>query len=172
MPGDKIGDELIGAAAAIRTQDVPSQGRHLRQGFKRAGTAPIISCHINRKRRIRYDEKRKRDRLLIEAMFGVPKGCYGVATRDDKLTVTSLSATAVAFWLRLGLGRKRGFRANSPVLRYSWWLIEKEVECHHVFAIPSVVAAPATETGISTDTTRVHHARDGLDLPSDLTDSN
>lgn len=40
-----------------------------RKTLKEAGTTPIIPGRINRKRRIRHDEKRYRDRWLIEAMF-------------------------------------------------------------------------------------------------------
>jgi transposase len=71
--------------------------------LKKAGTTPVIPGRINRKRRIRHDERRYRDRWLIEAMFCRLKDFRRVATRYDKLADNFLSAAAlaavVAFWL-------------------------------------------------------------------------
>lgn len=71
--------------------------------MKEAGTIPVIPGRINRKRRIRCDERRYRDRWLIEAMFCRLKDFRRVATPYDKLAANFLSAAAlaavVAFWL-------------------------------------------------------------------------
>jgi transposase len=74
-----------------------------RRDLKEAGTIPVIPGRSNRNRRIRHDEKRYRDRWLIEAMFCRLKDFRRVATRYDKLASNFLSAAAlaavVAFWL-------------------------------------------------------------------------
>jgi transposase len=74
-----------------------------RKTLRQAGTTPIIPGRVNRKRRIRHDERRYRDRWLIEAMFCRLKDFRRVATRYDKLAANFLSAAAlaavVAFWL-------------------------------------------------------------------------
>ncbi len=74
-----------------------------REALKDAGTVSVIPGRSNRKRRIRYDERRYRDRWLIEAMFCRLKDFRRVATRYDKLAANFLSAVAlaavVAFWL-------------------------------------------------------------------------
>jgi len=71
--------------------------------LREAGTTPIIPGRINRKRPIRHDGKRYRDRWMIEAMFCRLKDFRRVATRYDKLAANFLSAAAlaalVAFWL-------------------------------------------------------------------------
>lgn len=74
-----------------------------RKTLREAGTTPIIPGRSNRKRRIRHDKRRYRDRWLIEAMFCRLKDFRRVATRYDKLAENFLSAAAlaavVAFWL-------------------------------------------------------------------------
>jgi transposase len=74
-----------------------------RKDLKEAGTIPVIPGRSNRKRRIRHDERRYRNRWLIEAMFCRLKDFRRVATRYDKLAMNFLSAAAlaavVAFWL-------------------------------------------------------------------------
>lgn len=76
---------------------------NLRRTLRDAGTIPVIPGRINRKRRIRHDEKRYRDRWLIEAMFCRLKDFRRIATRYDKLAANFLSAAmlaaVVAFWL-------------------------------------------------------------------------
>lgn len=78
-----------------------------RKALKEAGTDPVIPGRSNRKRRIRHDEKRYRDRWLIEAMFCRLNDFRRVATPYDKLAVNFLSAAmlvaAVVFWLGLSL---------------------------------------------------------------------
>jgi len=70
---------------------------------------PLRSFRVgaNRKRTIRYDKQRYRDRHLVENAFCRLKDFRRVATRYDKLANNFLSgvalATAVAFWLRMSL---------------------------------------------------------------------
>lgn len=64
--------------------------------LKQAGTIPIIPGRVNRKRRIRHDEKRYKGRWLIEAMFCRLKDFRRVATRYDKLAANFASAVALA----------------------------------------------------------------------------
>lgn len=73
-----------------------------RRALRDAGTMPVIPGRSNRKRRIRHDERRYKDRWLIEAMFCRLKDFRRVATRYDKPATNFLSAAAlaavVAFW--------------------------------------------------------------------------
>lgn len=75
----------------------------LRSTLRDQGTIPIIPGRRNRKRPIQYDERRYRDRWLVEAMFCRLKDFRRVATRYDKLARNYQSAVelaaAVAFWL-------------------------------------------------------------------------
>ena len=75
----------------------------LRRSLREAGTVPVIPGRRNRKRTVRYDKRRYRDRHLIENAFCLLKDFRRVATRYDKLAANFLSgvvlATAVAFWL-------------------------------------------------------------------------
>ena len=75
----------------------------LRRSLRQAGTVPVIPGRRGRKRAIRYDKQRYRDRHLIENAFCRLKDFRGVATRYDKLAANFLSgvalATAIAFWL-------------------------------------------------------------------------
>jgi len=75
----------------------------LRHSLRRAGTVPVIPGRSNRKRRIRYDKTRYRDRHLVENAFCRLKDFRRVATRYDKLAANFLSAVAlaalVAFWI-------------------------------------------------------------------------
>lgn len=70
----------------------------------RAGkTIPVIPGRRNRRRKIRYDELRYRERHLIENAFCRLKDFRRVATRYDKLARNFLSAVAlatlIAFWV-------------------------------------------------------------------------
>ena len=64
---------------------------------------PVIPGRVTRKRPIRYDRARYRDRHLIENAFCRLKDFRRVATRYDKLADNFLSAVALAallaFWL-------------------------------------------------------------------------
>ena len=75
----------------------------LRRSLRQAGTVPVIPGRRSRKRAVRYDKQRYRDRHLIENAFCRLKDFRRVATRYDKLASNFLSgvalATAVAFWL-------------------------------------------------------------------------
>lgn len=75
----------------------------LRRSLRQAGAVPVIPGRRSRKRAIRYDKQRYRDRHLIENAFCRLKDFRRVATRYDKLAVNFLSgvalATAIAFWL-------------------------------------------------------------------------
>jgi len=71
--------------------------------LREIGTTPVIPGRRNRKRAIRYDRQRYRDRHLIENAFCRIKDFRRVATRYDKLAANFLSgmalATAIVFWL-------------------------------------------------------------------------
>ena len=75
----------------------------LRRALREIGTTPVIPGRRNRKRAIRYDRQRYKDRHLIENAFCRIKDFRRVATRYDKLAANFLSgvalATAIAFWL-------------------------------------------------------------------------
>lgn len=75
----------------------------LRATLREQGTIPVIPGRRNRKRPIQYDERRYRDRWLVEAMFCRLKDFRRVATRYDKLARNYESAVAfaaaIAFWL-------------------------------------------------------------------------
>ena len=75
----------------------------LRRALREIGTVPVIPGRRNRKRVIRYDRQRYKDRHLIENAFCRIENFRRVATRYDKLAANFLSgvalATAIAFWL-------------------------------------------------------------------------
>jgi transposase len=71
----------------------------LRRQLRGAGTVPVIPGRSNRKRKIRYDKARYKDRHLIENAFGRIKDFRRVATRYDKLQRNFLSAVALAVLL-------------------------------------------------------------------------
>jgi transposase len=75
----------------------------LRKALRENGTSPVIPGRRNRKRAIRYDQERYRERHLIENAFCRIKDFRRVATRYDKLAANFLSAvalaTTLAFWL-------------------------------------------------------------------------
>jgi transposase len=74
----------------------------LRHALKAAGTKPVIPSTRARKRPIRHDRRRYRERWRIEAAIGRLKDFRRVATRYDKLARNFASAVAlaavVAFW--------------------------------------------------------------------------
>ena len=75
----------------------------LRRTLRQAGAKPLIPGRQNRKRVIRYDKPRYRDRRLVENAFSRLKVFQRIANRYDKLAANFLSgvalATAGAFWL-------------------------------------------------------------------------
>jgi transposase len=76
---------------------------HLRRDLKAGGITPVIPGTRSRKRTIRHDKRRYRDRWRIEAAFRRLKDFRRVATRYDKLAANFASAVAlaavIAFWL-------------------------------------------------------------------------
>ena len=74
----------------------------LRTDLRRNGITPVIPGKRGRKRRIRHDTLRYRERWRIEAMFNRLKDFRRIATRYDKLARNYASALAlaavVAFW--------------------------------------------------------------------------
>ena len=94
-------DATIGMKRVIA--DRGYDANRLRATLRDQGTIPIIPGRRNRKRTIQYDERRYRDRWLVEAMFCRLKDFRRVATRYDKLARNYLSAVAlaaaIAFWL-------------------------------------------------------------------------
>jgi len=75
----------------------------LRRSVRKVGTVSVIPGRHNRKRAIRYDQRRYRARHLIENAFCRLKDFRRVATRHNKLAANLPSgvalATALAFWL-------------------------------------------------------------------------
>ena len=75
----------------------------LRRTLRQAGAKPLIPGRQNRKRVIRYDKPRYRDRHLVENAFCCLKDFQRIANRYDKLAANFLSgvalATDVAAWL-------------------------------------------------------------------------
>jgi len=92
-----------GNVSDVRAADDLLSANALRKRLRADGVKPIIPGRINRKRTIRYDEKRYKDRWRIEAAFCRLKDFRRVATRYDKLAVNFLSAVAlatiIAFWI-------------------------------------------------------------------------
>ena len=74
----------------------------LRGSLRDAGTVPVIPGRCNRKRTIRYDKARYKERHLVENAFCRLKDFRRIATRYDKLAANFLSAAAlaatIAFW--------------------------------------------------------------------------
>lgn len=74
----------------------------LRWNLKAACTTPVIPGTRSRKRPIRLDERRYRERWRIEAAFCRLKDFRRIATRYDKLAANFASALALAailaFW--------------------------------------------------------------------------
>lgn len=68
----------------------------LRARIRAQGAIPVIPGRRNRKRPIRFDERRYRDRWRIEAMFCRLKDFRRIATRCEKLARNFLSAVHLA----------------------------------------------------------------------------
>jgi transposase len=101
----RIADELIEAAGPARRliADRGYDAKRLRCTLRSVGTVPIIPGRRSRKRPIRHDERRYRDRWRIEAAICRLKDFRRVATRYDKLALNFLSAVVpaaiIAFWV-------------------------------------------------------------------------
>ena len=74
----------------------------LRADLRKAGIVPVIPGTRSRKRPIRHDKRRYKDRWRAEAVFCRLKDFRRVATRYDKLAQNYASAVAfaavIAFW--------------------------------------------------------------------------
>ena len=74
----------------------------LRADLRKAGIMPVIPGTRSRKRPIRHDKERPKDRWRAEAVFCRLKDFRRVATRYDKLARNYASAVALAavlaFW--------------------------------------------------------------------------
>ena len=70
--------------------------------LREKGITPIIPGKRGRKRKIRHDKRRYRERWRIEATFNRSKDFRRIATRYDKLARNYVSAVAlvavIAFW--------------------------------------------------------------------------
>jgi transposase len=101
----KAAPALLERAGSVRylLGDKGYDADRLRRSLRETGTIPVIPGRRNRKRAIRYDQQRYRERHLIENAFCRLKDFRRVATRYDKLADNFLSgvalATAIAFWL-------------------------------------------------------------------------
>lgn len=103
---DMKGADLLIAHTTGMKRVIADRGydaNRLRSTLRSQNTIPVIPGRKNRKRKIRYDEKRYKDRWRVEAMFCRLKDFRRVATRYDKLARNYLSAVmlaaAVAYWL-------------------------------------------------------------------------
>jgi transposase len=92
---------LKGARYLLADKGYDADG--LRKHLRRSAIVPVIPGRSNRKRVIRYDKRRYKERHLIENAFCRLKDFRRIATRYDKLARNFLSAVAlatlVAFWL-------------------------------------------------------------------------
>lgn len=101
----KAAPALLGEGRGIRhlIADKGYDADALRRSLRQAGAVPVIPGRRNRKRPVRYDKARYRERHLVENAFCRLKDFRRIATRYDKLAANFLSAVAlaaiVAFWL-------------------------------------------------------------------------
>ena len=96
---------LAEAPGRIRrlTADKGYDADWLRTDLREKGITPIIPGKRGRKRKIRHDKRRYRERWRIEATFNRLKDFRRIATRYDKLAENFLAAVklaAVRVWLR------------------------------------------------------------------------
>ena len=101
----KVAPDLIAVAPGRLRRLIADRGYDadtLRRDLRAAGTMPIIPGRRTRRRPIRHDQSRYKDRWRIEAAFCRLKDFRRVATRYDKLASNYASAVAlasiVAFW--------------------------------------------------------------------------
>lgn len=110
LTGGNVGDvkaapDLLERVGGMRylLGDKGYDADRLRRSLREAGAVPVLPGRRNRKRTIRYDKDRYRERHRIENAFCRLKDFRRVAPRYDKLAANFLSAvalaTAVAFWL-------------------------------------------------------------------------
>ena len=95
---------LAEAPGRIRrlTADKGYDADWLRTDLREKSITPIIPGKRGRKRKIRHDKRRYRERWRIEATFNRLKDFRRIATRYDKLAQNYVSAVAlvavIAFW--------------------------------------------------------------------------
>ena len=100
----KAASDLLTRAKSTRyfIADKAYDANALRKSLRSQGTVPVIPGRSNRKRKIRHDKNRYKERHLIENAFCRLKDFRRVATRYDKLSANFLSAVAIAtiiaFW--------------------------------------------------------------------------
>lgn len=101
----KTAPDVLALAPGHMKRLVADQGydaNWLRDVLKADGTTPIIPSTRSRKRPIRHDRRRYRERWRIEATVGRLKDFRRVATCYDKLARNYASAVAlaavIAFW--------------------------------------------------------------------------
>ena len=96
-----LSNGLLGAKRLIADKGYDANA--FRKPLRDQGTRPVIPGRSNRKRKIRYDKTRYRDRHLVENAFCRLKDFRRIATRYDKLRRNFLSAVAlatmIAFWI-------------------------------------------------------------------------
>ncbi len=96
---------LISSTASARNllADKGYDADALRRMLRAQGTRPVIPGRRNRKKAIRYDRDKYKERWRVEAAFCRLKDFRRIATRYDKLARNFLSAvilaTIVAFWI-------------------------------------------------------------------------
>jgi len=101
----RAADELLATAGRIKhlIADKGYDADHLRARLRAQKTQPVIPPRRNRKRRIRHDQRRYKERWRIEGAFCRLKDFRRIATRYDKLAANFLSAVAIAaiiaFWV-------------------------------------------------------------------------
>ena len=82
---------------------ISTRADSLRRALRQSGAVPVIPGRSSRKRPVRYDRERYKERHLIDNAFCRLKDFRRVATRYDKLATNFPSdialATALAFWL-------------------------------------------------------------------------
>jgi transposase len=101
----KTAPDLLAAAPGRLKRLIADRGydaNRLRRDLREAGTTPIIPGTRSRKRPVRHDKQRYKERWRIEAAFCRLKDFRRVATRYDKLAINFASAVAlaavIAFW--------------------------------------------------------------------------
>ena len=84
----------------------------LRATLRATGTTPIIPGRRTRKKPVRHDRTRYKDRSRIEAAFCRLKDFRRVATRYDKLAANFLSGVALCHRYSVLALNKSALRAN------------------------------------------------------------
>ena len=101
----KAAPRLLKRAARLRylIGDKGYDADWFRKAIREAGAVPVIPGRRNRKRKIRYDKKRYKERHRIENAFCRLKDFRRVAPRYDKLAINFLSGVALAallaYWI-------------------------------------------------------------------------